>query len=280
MLGLALDPQRSTTGRPSSTCCTPTTRTPNSTQVPRWRDSCPNAARRARPTAASSPAGSRAWHRRRRAVLIEDFVPAVPEPLGRLRSPSAPTARSTSAPATARASTSPTTARTATRATRAATRRPASAARRPRPTAEGGALRSQDMRTTGDPASLDGAILRVNPDTGAALPDNPNAGSPDAEHASHRRLRPAQPVPDHRSGPGRARSGRATSAGTRGRRSTASRRRRRERRATSAGPATRAPAGGLVRQPEPQPVREPVQRRAPSRACRRRTTRTTTVAAW
>ena len=47
------------------------------------------------------------------------------------------------------------------------------------PTAEGGALRSQDVRTTGDPTGLNGAILRVNPDTGAALPDNPNAGSPD-----------------------------------------------------------------------------------------------------
>ena len=47
------------------------------------------------------------------------------------------------------------------------------------PTAEGGALRSQDMRTTGDPTGLDGAILRVNPDTGAAMAGNPNAGSPD-----------------------------------------------------------------------------------------------------
>ena len=44
---------------------------------------------------------------------------------------------------------------------------------------EGGALRSQDVRTTGDPTGLGGAILRVNPDTGAALPDNPNAGSSD-----------------------------------------------------------------------------------------------------
>src|SRR5918996_617877 len=48
------------------------------------------------------------------------------------------------------------------------------------PTAEGGALRSQDLRTPSDPTSLNGAILRVNPDTGAALPDNPNAGSSDA----------------------------------------------------------------------------------------------------
>jgi glucose/arabinose dehydrogenase len=48
------------------------------------------------------------------------------------------------------------------------------------PLAEGGALRSQDLRTGGDPASLDGAILRVDPSTGAALPDNPLAASADA----------------------------------------------------------------------------------------------------
>ncbi|HET8755685.1 MAG TPA: LamG-like jellyroll fold domain-containing protein [Solirubrobacteraceae bacterium] len=47
------------------------------------------------------------------------------------------------------------------------------------PTAEGGALRSQDVRSTGDPTGLDGAILRVDPDTGAAMPDNANAGSAD-----------------------------------------------------------------------------------------------------
>jgi len=47
------------------------------------------------------------------------------------------------------------------------------------PTAEGGALRAQDVRTTSDPTGLDGAILRVNPDTGEALPDNPNFGSAD-----------------------------------------------------------------------------------------------------
>jgi uncharacterized repeat protein (TIGR01451 family) len=47
------------------------------------------------------------------------------------------------------------------------------------PTAEGGALRSQDLRTAADPTSLDGAILRVNPDTGAAMPDNPNSLNPD-----------------------------------------------------------------------------------------------------
>jgi glucose/arabinose dehydrogenase len=47
------------------------------------------------------------------------------------------------------------------------------------PTAEGGALRSQDLRTPADPTTLDGALLRVDPATGNALPDNPNAGSGD-----------------------------------------------------------------------------------------------------
>ena len=48
------------------------------------------------------------------------------------------------------------------------------------PTAEGGALRSQDLRTlptgpTSDPVGLDGTIIRVDPATGAALPNNPLA---------------------------------------------------------------------------------------------------------
>ena len=45
------------------------------------------------------------------------------------------------------------------------------------PTAEGGALRSQDVRTTSDPTGLDGAILRVDPATGAGMPGNPFANS-------------------------------------------------------------------------------------------------------
>jgi glucose/arabinose dehydrogenase len=44
------------------------------------------------------------------------------------------------------------------------------------PTAEGGALRSQDIRTTGDPVGLDGTIIRVDPATGAPLPNNPGFG--------------------------------------------------------------------------------------------------------
>ncbi|MDQ3849208.1 MAG: PQQ-dependent sugar dehydrogenase [Actinomycetota bacterium] len=47
------------------------------------------------------------------------------------------------------------------------------------PTAEGGALRSQDVRTLGDPAGLDGTLLRVDPTTGAGAPGNPFASSPD-----------------------------------------------------------------------------------------------------
>ena len=48
------------------------------------------------------------------------------------------------------------------------------------PTAEGGSLRSQDARTTSDPTGLDGSILRIDPDTGAGLSDNPFAASADA----------------------------------------------------------------------------------------------------
>ncbi|MBV8950725.1 MAG: PQQ-dependent sugar dehydrogenase [Actinobacteria bacterium] len=47
------------------------------------------------------------------------------------------------------------------------------------PTAAGGALRAQSLLTTANPVSLDGSIIRVNPDTGAAMPDNPNAASTD-----------------------------------------------------------------------------------------------------
>ena len=41
------------------------------------------------------------------------------------------------------------------------------------PSAEGGSLRSQDWRTTSDPVALNGAVIRINRFTGAAMPDNP-----------------------------------------------------------------------------------------------------------
>ena len=43
------------------------------------------------------------------------------------------------------------------------------------PTAEGGALRSQDLRTSGDPVTLDGTVIRVNPATGDGLRNDPSS---------------------------------------------------------------------------------------------------------
>ena len=89
------------------------------------------------------------------------------------------------------------------------------------PTAEGGALRSQDLRTSGDPTGLDGAILRVDPATGAGMPGNPFATSPTRTPAGSsatafgtRSGSPSAPAP--------TRSGSATSAGRPGRSSTGS----------------------------------------------------------
>ena len=48
------------------------------------------------------------------------------------------------------------------------------------PPNQGGALRSQDLRTTGDPVGLGGTVIRVDPATGAGLPGNPNGGSSNA----------------------------------------------------------------------------------------------------
>ena len=47
------------------------------------------------------------------------------------------------------------------------------------PTAEGGRLRSQDMRTTSDPAGLNGSLIRINPDTGLGVTGNPFITSSD-----------------------------------------------------------------------------------------------------
>ena len=43
------------------------------------------------------------------------------------------------------------------------------------PSGEGGALRAQDFRTTSDPLSWDGSLLRVDPVTGAGWPGNPSS---------------------------------------------------------------------------------------------------------
>ncbi len=42
----------------------------------------------------------------------------------------------------------------------------------PDPANEGGALRSQDLRTPADPVTLDGSIIRVQPDTGKPVREN------------------------------------------------------------------------------------------------------------
>ncbi len=47
------------------------------------------------------------------------------------------------------------------------------------PNAQGGALRSQSIRRPSGPATLDGAILRIDPSTGAGVPGNPFFSSTD-----------------------------------------------------------------------------------------------------
>ena len=78
------------------------------------------------------------------------------------------------------------------------------------PTAEGGALRSQDLRTSGDPVTLDGTLIRVDPATGAGLPEQSARRQPRCERAADHRLWHAQPVPfrlpaRHQRGVGRRR---------------------------------------------------------------------------
>ena len=109
------------------------------------------------------------------------------------------------------------------------------------PTAEGGACARRTCAPTGDPVGLDGTLIRVDPDNGAALPDEPARLEPGPERAADRRctdcaIRSASP-----SGRARPRCGSATSASDAGRRSTASRTCSGRSR-TAAGPATRARA--------------------------------------
>ena len=47
------------------------------------------------------------------------------------------------------------------------------------PAGEGGALRAQDIETAGDPVTLDGAVLRIDPLTGLGAPGNPFASHSD-----------------------------------------------------------------------------------------------------
>jgi glucose/arabinose dehydrogenase/PKD repeat protein len=49
------------------------------------------------------------------------------------------------------------------------------------PAGEGGALRSQDIRTAGDETQLDGTLLRLDPATGEAAAGNPDIGAADPD---------------------------------------------------------------------------------------------------
>ena len=108
------------------------------------------------------------------------------------------------------------------------------------PTAQGGALRSQDARTRpADPTGLDGALLRIDPDTGAGLPGNPFAGSSDANHRRIAAFGFRNPF-RFTVRPGTEEVWAATSAGARGRRSTAWSIPATREPTTSAGPVTKA----------------------------------------
>ena len=197
--------------------------------------------RRQRPALAAD--GRRQRHGRPRAGADRGLVPAVPEPLG--RQPRLRRRRRALRQRRRRRELQLRRLRPG-RQPAQPVRRPAGRRRRdarPPPTAEGGALRSQDLRTTGDP-------------TGARRHDPPRrsrtrrrgcrttrcAGSADRERAADRRLRPAQPVPDSPIRPGHERAlGRRRRLERPGRRSTGSLGPRRRAVATSAGRATRAP---------------------------------------
>ena len=177
MLGLALDPQFSS-GRPFVYVLYAYNKAPNSTQVPRWPDGCPTPPGAQADGCVVTGRLSRLAPNGAETVLIEDFCQQYPSHSVGSLAFGADGALYVSAGDGASFDFAdygqdgnplnpcgdPPTGAGGTQTT---------------PTAEGGALRSQDIRTTADSTGLDGAILRVNPDTGEALPDNPNAGSSD-----------------------------------------------------------------------------------------------------
>jgi len=174
LLGLALDPQF-TTGRPYVYVLYAYDKDPNSAQFPRWNDACPT------PPGATDD-GCMVSGRLSRLnggveqVLIQDWCQQYPShSIGSLAF-GADGALYVSAGDGASFN-------FADFGQDGAPRNPCGdppavvgGAQTP-PTAEGGALRSQDIRTLADPTGLDGTILRLDPDTGAAAEGNPNAGS-------------------------------------------------------------------------------------------------------
>ncbi len=65
------------------------------------------------------------------------------------------------------------------------------------PTAEGGSLRAQDLRTSGDPVGLDGAVLRIDPTTAGRLADERTRRFDRPECSPDHRLRASEPLPVH-----------------------------------------------------------------------------------
>ena len=97
-----------------------------------------------------------------------------------------------------------------------------------------------------DPVGLDGTIMRVDPATGAGAARQPARRQPPTRTPAGSSPTACATRSASPSGRAPTSSGSATSAGTTGRRSTASPTRRRGRSRTSAGPATRAPAASLA----------------------------------
>ena len=145
---------------------------------PVYNDNCPNV------TTRELPDGRARLAHQRRDGRGDDagrgLVHAVHRATRSAGSPSAPTARCTSRAARARTTTRPTGARTAKPPNPCGDPPGPAGTALERPASEGGALRSQDVRTTADPTGLDGTIIRINPQTGAGWPGNPFAASANA----------------------------------------------------------------------------------------------------
>ena len=106
--------------------------------------------------------------------------------------------------------------------TRAAIRRRAAGTLTPPDRRGRRAARARTSRTTGDPRTSTARVLRVDPATGAALPDNPLVGERRRRTTTASSPTASATRSASRSARAPTRSGSATSAGTTGRRSTAS----------------------------------------------------------
>ncbi len=172
---MALDPDF-TNGRPYIYVLYTYNKDPADATVPRWADSCPTPPGATGDGCVVSGRLSRLDARGRRDAADHGLVPAVPEPLRRR-----PRVRPRPRALRLRGRRRVVQLRRLRPGRRAGqpVRRPAGGAAPDPADRRGRRAARQDVRTAGDPTGGDGAILRVDPDTGAALPDNPAAGSAD-----------------------------------------------------------------------------------------------------